>query len=743
MAISDTRFAFLVGVNQYHKSDFEDIPHCDEDMEELSKILVTNNYDVTLLTSNNRNKDFTSTNSNIIDNFDLFIDKLRVKSTVIIYLSGHGGMLKFEGNKSNYFFPMDVVYRNDKIGNLKRTSLDINSDFVEKLRAKKAHYMNVFFFIDACRDNPSPKGPIASIPAHSPNIPTVLNRGSNTSSVPTLEEGLIQPIIKKIITTEPLGICMFYSAVHDQIARFLIIKSKIFAFRKTKRSIFTYALLTFVKNYPYQLNIKKLLLGIKEEITNFASDPLIRSSRQEFTDEQNISKMEFGPGEHKTILYFDYPLDPSDNPIDLLDETEIDHLQFESYERKLDWYLQSRKDLAISSKIKNIISSTLLSNRHTKNYYNEKQHEDVDPTLIELYSQHIVKDIEDKLSKEGLSLEYSKISTLSKNEGYELKQIEESISISEQLAPKERRYRSIIPNLFPKQIRNAVTNVATNFLRSFSKKEDPLEYLGVTKFVWDRSKRSKSDFIPSMSMLLSTLMYLIGTMVAITLYMTPNGTFNFLNQSLFELGIRNDFTINQGGKIISYYAPSVPNIYNYSLIISGAFLIPFFPYSYSKLRNHSYLSRFFLLIAIIFGTCIGITLMGMGIFDLSYSPEVELFKSYIFYHNLQVLFMGITTISWFLSLILSIRLPYHTSKLIFIDYTLCLIMVLITSINIMSALSLIAISDIPFLEEITPEFLNGLIVYLFFMYFGMVVGLRFMNTKYDNTPSNKYPRSSL
>ena len=248
-----------------------------------------------------------------------------------------------------------------------------------------------------------------------------------------------------------------------------------------------------------------------------------------------------------------------------------------------------------------------------------------------------------------------------------------------------------------------------------------------------KDKRTFLDFLPPVSIFLAGLTFIIGTGIAIWWYETPNGKYQFLSQFFSELGVRKTF--NDGGVI--RYAPMFPDIFNMTLVATGVLMFPFFMFTFRQMRNENRLSNFFLLIAMIIGILAGFMLMGVGVFDLSYDKAMSnppIYVTHGFYVSLTYLFMAIVSIFWLLCIMTSKNLPYHKTKWIILDYIFVIILVINALVNILDGIKLLPVDNIPYLRQYPIEFYQKLMAYLFFVYYGLVVGVRLSLKKYDNTP---------
>ncbi len=256
--------------------------------------------------------------------------------------------------------------------------------------------------------------------------------------------------------------------------------------------------------------------------------------------------------------------------------------------------------------------------------------------------------------------------------------------------------------------------------------------------------RTFFDYIPPFSILVGGLIFIIGTLTAIYLYRTPNGGYDFFGQFFSELGIRYDYTaILDDGSTELRYAPDNPEIFNYSLMATGVLMIPFFLFSYRQMRNENLFSNFMLLIATVAGMAAGPFLIGVGMFDLSHVGPNP-WDEHGFWVAILYILITIVAVTWMLLIITSRNLPYRTeTKWIYMDYIFLMVLVVLTILNIIDGLDLIFVKDIPYVNTFPIETYQKIIAYLFFTYFGLVVGVRLSKTKYDNTPVVKKEKKTF
>lgn len=253
----------------------------------------------------------------------------------------------------------------------------------------------------------------------------------------------------------------------------------------------------------------------------------------------------------------------------------------------------------------------------------------------------------------------------------------------------------------------------------------------MTEYVWDKSKRQKKDFIPPISILIAGLAFLVGTGLAILWYETPNGKYKFFDQFFSELGVRSDYIRENSTELV--FAPQNPELFNLSLIVSGFFVIFFFPFTYRQMRNRRIFSRWMFLISIFFGALTGPLFMLVGFVDLSV-VQTSFATDHHFWAGLLYIFISIAGFFWLLGITFSKDLPYHSTKWIFVDYLLIILLNVSIFISLLDNLGLVPLDNIPFFNAFNIEVYQKFMAFTFFVYYGLIVGIRLLNTKYDNTP---------
>jgi hypothetical protein len=258
--------------------------------------------------------------------------------------------------------------------------------------------------------------------------------------------------------------------------------------------------------------------------------------------------------------------------------------------------------------------------------------------------------------------------------------------------------------------------------------------MGQTQYVWDKSKRQFADFIPPVSIFIAGIVFIFGTLWAVFDYNTVLGDYDFLDQFFSELGTRKDYLkVNNDGTTEQAYAPERPEIFNLSLIIAGFVMIPFFPFTYRQMRNDSKNSRRFFLGSIIVGAFTGPLMVLVGLIDLSVE-ETNFLTDHHFWAASLYIAISFTSILWLVAITLARDLPYKTSKAIFLDYILIFFSLVVVAVSLLDNLNLMSVQEIPYFNELPIEAYQKFMAYLFFIYYGLIVGTRLSLVKYDNTP---------
>jgi formylglycine-generating enzyme required for sulfatase activity len=146
------RFALLVGVRSYKTSEFTPLEFTENDVGSLATILRDAGYRrvvvLTQMESHRRgNADLAPTGRNIRDHLDSLLEDRKPEDTVLVAFSGHG--VQFKEDSDHYFCPMDAQIKEP-------STLVSLREVYRKLERNQAGLK--VLFVDACRDNPLPRG---------------------------------------------------------------------------------------------------------------------------------------------------------------------------------------------------------------------------------------------------------------------------------------------------------------------------------------------------------------------------------------------------------------------------------------------------------------------------------------------------------------------------------------------------------------------------------------------------------
>ena len=149
-AVAGEKYALLVGVQQYRKSELRSLDFTENDVTDLAEVLKGAGFpeeNVVLLTKAHADEErdlrYQPLAQNIRDELDLVLRELREGDTVLVAFSGHG--VQFKDDPSAYFCPSDA--------RLKDKGLLIRlEDVYQGLAASKA--TTRLLIVDACRNDP-------------------------------------------------------------------------------------------------------------------------------------------------------------------------------------------------------------------------------------------------------------------------------------------------------------------------------------------------------------------------------------------------------------------------------------------------------------------------------------------------------------------------------------------------------------------------------------------------------------
>ena len=217
--------------------------------------------------------------------------------------------------------------------------------------------------------------------------------------------------------------------------------------------------------------------------------------------------------------------------------------------------------------------------------------------------------------------------------------------------------------------------------------------------------KSKITFIKIglISGFIAVLIFLIGTTIAMVTY--PG--YSFFNQFISELGVRQDVWI-QGELLVK--APH-PEILNITLILTGIFLIPFFPTLYLILNPKQIWRKILIFSMSLGGLVCGVFLGLVGVFDAGLFLDSHIIVALGAYFTMTLMYFlwGLVVIS------LNKDSIYKQSKIWILDPIICVIGILVGIINT-------GLFDIYkyFVGIITLAFYQKLLAYIFVILFTFV-----------------------
>ncbi|MCG3219955.1 MAG: DUF998 domain-containing protein [Candidatus Heimdallarchaeota archaeon] len=224
------------------------------------------------------------------------------------------------------------------------------------------------------------------------------------------------------------------------------------------------------------------------------------------------------------------------------------------------------------------------------------------------------------------------------------------------------------------------------------------------------------------SAFIAITVFLVGTTISMIVF----PTYSFMEQYFSELGPRITGTYSSGETLLK--APH-PEIFNVSLIITGLFLLPFFPSVYLILKPKGYIRKSIQFLIMLSGITTSIFLVGVGIFDAGMFLGPHIVSALGLYYC-----MIITSLLWGIgTLSLEKESLYKQLKIWIIDPVASLIAMLIGIINT----GLLNFHEF-FVQKFSMAFYQKMLAYVFILVFGYVaVRLFFItrNRKEHNSPN--------
>ena len=156
------RYAFLVGVKQYDKTQLTSLSYTEADVTALADALKTAGYDdanIVLMTQTLGASSARQlpTSQRIRKELDLLLGELESDDTLLLAFSGHG--VQFKDEENMYFCPMDA--------NLSERNTLISLEDVYDLLSdsQKCKAQTKILFVDACRDDSQSRKQFSEVPS--------------------------------------------------------------------------------------------------------------------------------------------------------------------------------------------------------------------------------------------------------------------------------------------------------------------------------------------------------------------------------------------------------------------------------------------------------------------------------------------------------------------------------------------------------------------------------------------------
>jgi WD40 repeat protein len=144
-------YAFLVGVMQYDKTQFNSLQFSENDVTALSEQLQKVGFskdNIVLMTQTSGAKDtrYLPTKANISKQFGVLLKELQPEDTVLVVFSGHG--VQFKNDSTHYFCPADAILAD------KSSLISVNQMYSTLSSEKWCRAQNKLLIVDACRNDP-------------------------------------------------------------------------------------------------------------------------------------------------------------------------------------------------------------------------------------------------------------------------------------------------------------------------------------------------------------------------------------------------------------------------------------------------------------------------------------------------------------------------------------------------------------------------------------------------------------
>jgi formylglycine-generating enzyme required for sulfatase activity len=152
------KYALLVGVQRYEHDSLPDLKHAENDVEELSKVLLRSEFRVWVMSSTRGEKRPAArpTASNIRAALKPILDRVTKDDTVLVALAGHGVQLRVEidgkQREEAFFCPTDAKPRDTRDVKLLGKTMIGLSELFKELEDSGAGVK--LLLVDACRNDP-------------------------------------------------------------------------------------------------------------------------------------------------------------------------------------------------------------------------------------------------------------------------------------------------------------------------------------------------------------------------------------------------------------------------------------------------------------------------------------------------------------------------------------------------------------------------------------------------------------
>jgi uncharacterized caspase-like protein len=158
------RYALLVGVRQYGKDELRTLNYTENDIKELSEVLLRSGYrreNVVVMTQRTgaEDTDLLPTAANIRAQLKLLLQDRTESHSVLIAFAGHG--VQFQNDSATYFCPAGAKLED-------KSTLISLSEVSQQLEQCEAHFK--IMLVDACRNDPLSESGARRATMHVPSV---------------------------------------------------------------------------------------------------------------------------------------------------------------------------------------------------------------------------------------------------------------------------------------------------------------------------------------------------------------------------------------------------------------------------------------------------------------------------------------------------------------------------------------------------------------------------------------------